>query len=755
MCFTLTAVGIHAAPLGEGPQIGPPSQNGNVGSGPVGPATDLPVLPQVQAPGFQVLADGNGNRLSDGLEALLDARASDELVDVIVTFSNSGNAASAQRSVGAFRVNREFSIISGFAATVTVNQARGLAQVSGIFRVEADAMAYANLEAARRDFGVDALLFYPTDPESQTPTGVDIHVCVLDTGIQADQEQFKNETGTRVDGFIDLVGDFFGVIDPLTGPYDDHGHGTHVSGIIGGDGVAASGGDPILAPRARGVAPDIVLHVAKVLDYNGSGPDSGIIAGLEWCLDQGVYVVNLSLGIPGSSDGNDALSAAVDAAVASGVTVVVAAGNAGDDEKTIGSPGAAAGAITVGAVAEHTESTTGEATSFGVYPAPFSSRGPTQDGRTKPDISGPGVTILSAMTNVVAVDPDPIFGGGGIVDLGCGLGCYAIASGTSMASPFVAGTVALMLEADPGLSPDDIRRVLTSTARERGAAGMDDVLGRGLVDVEAAVWAVLGTGGVETGFPYSAIQTASVADHGTAQFSVAVVDMTMPLAITVSIDGRTGRFGWSPDLDMTLLDEFGDPFLFPNPFYPLFSDIPELPTPGTSSTCPAGEDCGLVGSQETIHIQPWADRFIIEIYPFEDRPNRGKGGSFLIELSNGYFDGPLVANAGPDITVTDDDGDGSAEVTLDGRATTGYATSYQWSETGSGGQKQLLGEGATVTVTLGAGSHAIELSTSDDVGSPDVDTVNVTVELDTGDGGGGGGGNGGGKPCNPRKEVCG
>ncbi len=268
-------------------------------------------------------------------------------------------------------------------------------------------------------------------------TGAGITVCVLDTGVQPDHEQFTDGGTTRVVGFLDLTGDYFGVFQ--TEAYDDHGHGTHVSGIIAGDGVAGESdlADPVVAPLARGVAPGALLYVVKVLNYNGSGADSGIILGLEECVLAGPDVANLSLCVPGNSDGQDALSRAIDAAVDAGVVVVVAAGNAGDGEATIGSPGVAAKAITVGAVAEHSPSAATAATSLGVYPAPFSSHGPTLDGRIKPDVAAPGVSVLSAMTTVVSNDPDPFWGGGGMVDLGYGEGDYIIISGTSMASPFV------------------------------------------------------------------------------------------------------------------------------------------------------------------------------------------------------------------------------------------------------------------------------------------------------------------------------
>lgn len=114
------------------------------------------MTPAAQPPVGQSLADRDGNGLSDGLEALMELRGPEDPVNVIVTLSGPGNAASAQSAVGAFAVYREFSLISGFAATMTVGQASALAGTAGIARVESDATAYATLEGARQDFGVNA-----------------------------------------------------------------------------------------------------------------------------------------------------------------------------------------------------------------------------------------------------------------------------------------------------------------------------------------------------------------------------------------------------------------------------------------------------------------------------------------------------------------------------------------------------------------------------------------------------------------------
>jgi serine protease AprX len=210
------------------------------------------------------------------------------------------------------------------------------------------------------------------------------------------------------------------------------------------------------------VAPEAQLYVAKVLDASGSGSMSGVMAGVEWMVDQGVQVINLSLGGSGSSDGQDALSMTCNAAVARGIVVCAAAGNAGPGSRTIGSPGAAAEAITVGASTR----TNGVAS--------FSSRGPTADNRTKPDICFPGTDIVAARAS------------------GTNMGSpvnerYTSASGTSMATPHAAGLAALLLQANGAASPAQIKQALMGTALDMGADANAQGAGRAQAEHALAV----------------------------------------------------------------------------------------------------------------------------------------------------------------------------------------------------------------------------------------------------------------------------
>ncbi len=270
-------------------------------------------------------------------------------------------------------------------------------------------------------------------------TGRGVKVAIVDTGIDPDHPDFAG----RVAAYTSFVGG---------DGRDDHGHGTHVAGIVAGSGSASGG-------RYKGVAPEAVLYSAKVLRADGSGMMSDVMAGVEWAVEQGVRVINLSLGTPGPCDGTDALSTMCDAAVDRGIVVCVAAGNTGPSPRTVGSPGCARKVITVGATNDRDEV------------ASFSSRGPTADGRVKPDVVFPGVDIVSCRAAGTSM--------GTPVDER-----YTRASGTSMATPHATGVAALLLEAYPDLTPAQVKARITSTAAD---LGLDpNIQGSGRGDAYAA-----------------------------------------------------------------------------------------------------------------------------------------------------------------------------------------------------------------------------------------------------------------------------
>ncbi|MFJ8546047.1 S8 family peptidase [Streptomyces sp. NPDC093586] len=277
-------------------------------------------------------------------------------------------------------------------------------------------------------------------------------VAVLDTGADAEHPDLK--------GRITAQRNFTG----SASTDDRQGHGTHVLSTVGGSG-AASGG------KKKGVAPGADLLMGKVLDDGGSGAESWIIAGMEWAVEQEADVVSMSLGSQQPTDCTDPMSVAAQRlAETSDALFVVAAGNAGPSLNTVSSPGCAPGVLTVGAV-DRDDST-----------AWFSSRGPASFTHTlKPEITAPGVDISAAAAG------------------GRGVYAYRSMSGTSMATPHVAGAAAVLRQRHPDWTARQLKAALVSSA-DSGVPGDVRETGGGLLDVKAATdVTVLGAPAVQGG----------------------------------------------------------------------------------------------------------------------------------------------------------------------------------------------------------------------------------------------------------------
>ena len=309
--------------------------------------------------------------------------------------------------------------------------------------------------------------------------GKGVKVAVLDTGIDPNHPDLV--------GRVKAAQNFTGDPDAV----DHHGHGTHVASTIAGSG-AASGG------KYKGVAPEADLYIGKVLDSAGNGPESGVMAGMEWAVAQGADVVSMSLGTVEASDGTDPLSQAVNRlSASSGALFVIAAGNTGPAKTTIGSPGAADAALTVGAVDKQD------------VLAGFSSRGPRKDNfAVKPEITAPGVAIVAARaagtTMGIPVDAS-----------------YTTANGTSMATPHVAGAAAILAQEHPEWTGDRLKQVLVNTSKPGSYHAYQQ--GGGRVDVAKAVAATV----------YS---SPAVVSMGKSSFDSAPITKTISYVNTSSED---------------------------------------------------------------------------------------------------------------------------------------------------------------------------------------------------------------------------
>ncbi len=316
-------------------------------------------------------------------------------------------------------VRREFPEFSAIVTEIPANRVKNLAKMGYVKKITLDMKVYATrLEAipiiksdsARATYSVNA-----------TP----IKIAIIDTGV-FNHSEFQNPN--RIISQKCFCADCCqpSNADENSNATDDNGHGTHVAGIAAGAGNGSS----------QGVAVNASIMAIKVLDNNGGGYDSDVATAINWAVQNGANVISLSLGVNRSlyTDCYDSLmSLAVDNATDNNVVVVVSAGNSGSAADTIGAPGCAKTAITVGSV---NDGSSGATPVDGIVST--SSRGPANDNRTKPDITAPGKWIKSTVpTNNYCT-------GSGLYEL-CDDSSYLTISGTSMAAPFISGVAALII----------------------------------------------------------------------------------------------------------------------------------------------------------------------------------------------------------------------------------------------------------------------------------------------------------------------
>ena len=327
--------------------------------------------------------------------------------------------------------------------------------------------------------------FFVNNSSSIGLTGAGVTIAVLDSGIAKTHDDLP---ATSVKLFRDFVNN-------KASRYDDYGHGTHVAGILAGRGTDSGG-------QQKGVAPGAQLVVLKVLDSHGNGTVANVISALDWLAVYGpmlnVRVVNLSFGArPDEVPGKDPMALAAKTLVSKGMIVVAAAGNDGehDGKKVWGgipSPADAPWVLTVGA-----SSTLGTVSRKDDQVARFSSRGPAVGGIAKPDIVASGVGTISTISRegtLYTSNPLAL-----ISQLCLTPSCaspastpYMALSGTSMAAPVVSGTIALMLQANPALTPNMVKAILEYTAEARPeydalTEGAGFLNARGAVDAAAAL----------------------------------------------------------------------------------------------------------------------------------------------------------------------------------------------------------------------------------------------------------------------------
>ncbi|MEU6605266.1 S8 family peptidase [Streptomyces shenzhenensis] len=362
---------------------------------------------------------------------------------VIVGYRGTATAAKADvRDAGTLR--HSLKSLNADAVQAPVNDTPALwdavtdgdRSASGIAHVWLDGVRKASLDKSVPQIGAPAAW-------AAGYTGKGVKIAVLDTGVDATHPDLKNQVVESKN------------FTPAADATDHFGHGTHVASIAAGTG-AKSGG------TYKGVAPGAEILNGKVLDDSGFGDDSGILAGMEWAAQQGADVVNLSLGGYDTPE-IDPLEAEVNKLSAEkGILFAIAAGNEGP--QSVGSPGSADAALTVGAVDDKDAL------------ADFSSTGPRNgDGAIKPDVTAPGVDITAAAAPGSVIDQE----------VGQNPPGYLTISGTSMATPHVAGAAALLKQQHPDWDYAELKGALTASTK--GGKYTPFQQGSGRIQVDKAI----------------------------------------------------------------------------------------------------------------------------------------------------------------------------------------------------------------------------------------------------------------------------
>ena len=329
-----------------------------------------------------------------------------------------------------------FHLIDSIAGSVAVEDIVPMSRLPGVVMVELDSVLQIMNSDVKDTHGVWDVY------EATGYDGSGSVVAIIDTGIDGlhvgldDLDDDNSTDDPKIIAFYDVVNNPGLTNGSEIFPYDDQGHGSHCAGTTAGTGAPTY--------EHTGMAPQAQLVGVKVLDEGGSGSFAGVMMGMEWTVEKrhefNIRAASMSLGGPGviefTSAEEESVARMANEMVRAGVALFIAAGNSAGPG-TIGTPGSAEDVITVGALDK------GDQPGIAIY----SSEGPTEEGRIKPNIAFVGSNVMSVASNT----------GDGYVDF----------SGTSMATPGAAGVAALMYQANPELSPFDVRNIMQETSDYR------------------------------------------------------------------------------------------------------------------------------------------------------------------------------------------------------------------------------------------------------------------------------------------------
>jgi hypothetical protein len=458
----------------------------------------------------------------------------DNKISVIVDFDHTPtiNDENMLQENLSFDVQFRYWLIDSIAGKVSIHLIPEIVKLPGVVFVELDGRLSIQMNDVKEVHGVD-LVWQDTGY-----TGSGSVVAIIDTGIDSyhmgldDIDDDNSTNDSKVIAFYDAVNTPELRNGTEVRAYDDQGHGTHCAGITAGTG----------APDYQyiGVAPKAQLVGVKVLDEGGSGSFATVMAGMEWTVEYrhefNIRAASMSLGGPGAiewtSSEEESVNRMGNRMMEEGIALFIAAGNSAVTAQ-IGTPGSAEDVITVGALDKNTAI------------AAYSSQGPTEEGRVKPNIAFVGSNVMA---------PDFNTGDG-----------YTDKSGTSMATPGAAGLAALMYQANPDLSPFDVRNIMQETATYRECHYMlanepcaedaipknrqNNVYGHGHVN---SLPSVMGAAEYNTDYELSLALNITLINEFDENNTVSIDTST---SISFNVEGEPTRIQWRTwDMDDTWMD---------------------------------------------------------------------------------------------------------------------------------------------------------------------------------------------------------
>ena len=493
-------------------------------------ATPIPTAEIEDVPWWEdTLMDKDKDGIQDNIWIAIDVYPEefideDNRIDVIVDFDHLPTSADERllEDKVDFVHLHTFHLIDSIAGSVPVERIEALSVLPGVVMVELDGILEIANSDVKDTHGVWDVY------EETGYDGAGSVVAIIDTGIDGmhagldDLDDDNSTDDPKIIAFYDVVNHPGLTNGTEVFPYDDQGHGSHCAGTTAGTGAPTY--------EHTGMAPQAQLVGVKVLDSGGSGSFAGVMMGMEWTVDKrhdfNIRAASMSLGGPGliemTSAEEESVARMANEMVRSGIALFIAAGNSAVSAQ-IGTPGSAEDVITVGALDK------GEDPGIAIY----SSQGPTEEGRIKPNIAFVGSNVMSVAFNT----------GTGYTDM----------SGTSMATPGAAGVAALMYQANPELSPFDVRNIMQETSEYRPChhAGANEPCAEDATSLKPRQNNVYGHGEVRAhpAVMEAANQVYGFTDTVAVNLSTSImgdnkVHVGQGQSITFTIDGEAEKIQW-------------------------------------------------------------------------------------------------------------------------------------------------------------------------------------------------------------------